>query len=130
MKNKKLKLLTIFMLLLPLCVVILGAGCEKEKDFDTKSQLLGEWVEQEPFSDGVCDTIIFKEDNTIDLYNPIEGWTYSLPSSDTIAFTDPTRPRTQKCHFMFTNENKLTLFNFWDRTITSQIKDITFKKIN
>ncbi len=130
MKPKKLKLLTTFLLLLPLCMVLLGAGCEKDEELKMKTQVLGEWIEQEPFTDGVCDTIVFKEDNTIELYYPIEGWAYSLPSSDTIVFTDPTRLRTQKCHFMFNNENELTIFNFWDRTITSQIKDITFKKID
>ncbi|MCF6332543.1 MAG: hypothetical protein L3J11_04585 [Draconibacterium sp.] len=30
MKTKKLKLLTILLLLLPLCMTMLGAGCEKE----------------------------------------------------------------------------------------------------
>ena len=32
MRPKKLKLLTIFLFLLPLCVVLLGAGCEKEDE--------------------------------------------------------------------------------------------------
>ena len=32
MKTKILKLLTVFLLLLPLCMVMLGAGCEKEDD--------------------------------------------------------------------------------------------------
>ena len=32
MQTKKLKLLTILLFLLPLCVVLLGAGCEKDED--------------------------------------------------------------------------------------------------
>ncbi len=32
MKTKKLKLFTLFLLLLPFCVVILGAGCEKDEE--------------------------------------------------------------------------------------------------
>jgi len=32
MKTKKIKLLTIFLLLLPLCVALLGAGCNEDKD--------------------------------------------------------------------------------------------------
>jgi hypothetical protein len=31
MKTKKLKLFTLFLLLLPFCVVLLGAGCEKDE---------------------------------------------------------------------------------------------------
>lgn len=36
MKPKRLKLLTIFLLLLPLCVVLLGAGCVKEEEPEIK----------------------------------------------------------------------------------------------
>jgi len=32
MKTKKIKQLTIFLLLLPLCVALLGAGCNEDKD--------------------------------------------------------------------------------------------------
>lgn len=32
MKTKKIKQLTIFLLLLPLCIVLLGAGCNEDKD--------------------------------------------------------------------------------------------------
>jgi hypothetical protein len=42
MKPKKLKLLTLFLLILPLCVVLLGAGCEK--DDVPQSVLNGKWV--------------------------------------------------------------------------------------
>ncbi|GAB1450666.1 hypothetical protein MASR2M47_07220 [Draconibacterium sp.] len=34
MKIRKLNLVTLFQLLFPFCVVILGAGCEKEEDRD------------------------------------------------------------------------------------------------
>jgi hypothetical protein len=36
MKIKKLKLFAIFLFLLPLCVVMLGAGCEKDEESDIK----------------------------------------------------------------------------------------------
>jgi hypothetical protein len=38
MKSKKLKLLARFLLLLPLCVALLGAGCEKE---ETRPEFIG-----------------------------------------------------------------------------------------
>jgi|GEM_PF-2327927 len=130
MKTKKIKQLTNLLLLLPLCVALLGSGCNDEDNLETKTQLIGKWIEIEPFSDDICDTIVFKENNTIELYYPIQGWTYSLPSSDTIAFANPAKLRTKKCYFTFNSENELTIFNFYDRTITSQIKNITFEKIN
>jgi hypothetical protein len=43
MKTKKLKLLTIFLFLLPLCVVLLGAGCEKDDLNHDPSNIIGKW---------------------------------------------------------------------------------------
>ncbi|WP_372950856.1 hypothetical protein [Mariniphaga sp.] len=42
MKLKKIKLLARFLLLLPLCAALLGAGCEKDKM--SKSILNGKWI--------------------------------------------------------------------------------------
>ncbi len=42
MKTKKIKLLNVFLLLLPLCVVIMGSGCEKEDV--SQSVLNGKWI--------------------------------------------------------------------------------------
>ncbi len=130
MKSKKLKPLLILLLLLPLSITILGTGCEKDEITSSKSRFIGKWVEQESFTDGICDTIIFKEDNTIELYIPIQEWTYSFPSSNTIEFVNPSSLLSRKCHFIFNRKNELTIFNFYDRTITLEIKDITFERIN
>jgi len=43
MKSKKLRLLTILLFLLPLCVVLLGAGCEKDDINLSASGIIGEW---------------------------------------------------------------------------------------
>lgn len=69
MKNKKLKLLTIFLLLLPLSVILLGAGCEKEND--------GEYTEIEDFkfSDFGC-----KNDNSWKLNAGYEDENYIITS--------------------------------------------------
>ena len=42
MQTKKIKLLTILLLLLPLCVVLLGAGCDD--DDISQSVLNGKWI--------------------------------------------------------------------------------------
>nr|WP_319571907.1 hypothetical protein [uncultured Draconibacterium sp.] len=38
-----LKLLTIFLLLLPLCVLLLGAGCEKDNPDYNPDSIIGKW---------------------------------------------------------------------------------------
>ena len=40
---KKIKLLFIFLFLLPLCVVLLGAGCEKDDLNHDPSSIIGKW---------------------------------------------------------------------------------------
>jgi hypothetical protein len=54
MKTKRLKLLTVFLLLLPLCVVLLGAGCEKDEE-------IGIFSEKEflKFSDFGCENSVW-----------------------------------------------------------------------
>lgn len=43
MKPKILKLLTNYLLMLPLCLVLLGAGCEKEKIDSDPNSIIGKW---------------------------------------------------------------------------------------
>ena len=51
MKNKKTKLLMRILLLLPLCMVMLGAGCEKDKNKYDPDSIIGEW---HLIKDGTC----------------------------------------------------------------------------
>jgi hypothetical protein len=54
MKPKKLKLFTAFLLLLPLCVVLLGAGCEKNEEYSNlvEGYVVGSFVCYEVDSNG------------------------------------------------------------------------------
>jgi hypothetical protein len=54
MKTKKLKLLTIFLLLFPLCVVLLGAGCEKDEEYSNlvEGYVVGSFIADEVNSEG------------------------------------------------------------------------------
>ncbi len=67
MKPKKLKLLTIFLLLLPLCVAMLGGGCEDEEKLDMKNSEGLVLYYGDPSVDG-CGWMI-KIDTTV--YSPI-----------------------------------------------------------
>lgn len=67
MKSKKLKLLTTLLLLLPLCVVLLGAGCDDELDTIKNTHGLVKYF-GDPSVDGCgwmieIDTVIFSPIN-------------------------------------------------------------------
>ena len=79
MKSKKLKLLTILLFLLPLCVVLLGAGCNDENiQSDSNIELFGKWkfiafgqvggstVNAEPDDCDECYVLIFKRDSIME----------------------------------------------------------------
>lgn len=54
MKTKKLKLIAILLFLLPLCVVILGAGCNEENEYSdfVKGYIVGSFIGDEVDSNG------------------------------------------------------------------------------
>jgi hypothetical protein len=64
MKTKNLKLLAIFLLLLPLCVVLLGAGCEKESSFGQKD-ISGSWKVSKQSISGNLTYFIAPPDNAL-----------------------------------------------------------------
>lgn len=124
MKHKILKLSMVI-----LFFTLIGAGCQKDFSNDeVKIQLLGIWIEKEVCNDGICDSILFKDDNTIELYFPFEGWIYHLPSDDSIVFVDQTDSLYLGFNFTLKDDNELIIYNFIDRSISQEIKNITFKK--
>jgi len=103
-------------------------GCEEdEKSENFEELLIGMWIEQEPYTDGVCDSIIFNEDNTIGLYYPLTGWDYKIASKDSLVIINPFGVE-RCCYYELIERDKLIVYNFLDRTITNQVKDITFKR--
>lgn len=76
---KKIKLLTIRLFLLPLCVVLLGAGCDDENiQSDSNVELFGKWkfiafgqaggstINAKPDDCDECYVLIFKRDSTME----------------------------------------------------------------
>ena len=113
-----------------------ASNCKKEKENDPvelENVLLGSWVELPTFwggeySDGICDTIIFKEDYTIGLYYPLTGWKYKLAAIDSLAVTNPSGVE-GGFKFTFLAKDTLHIYNFDDRCATAVVKNITFKRL-
>ncbi|MCG6191388.1 hypothetical protein [Maribellus maritimus] len=89
MKTKKLKLLTIFLFLFPLCVVLLGAGCEKEVDYSNlvEGYVVGSFVCSEVDSDGQATgnntergyCILLEDSENANSHWPMDFYTFDFP---------------------------------------------------
>ena len=62
MKIKKSKQHVFFLLLLPLCVVVLGAGCENE-EFSLKQSINGSWKVSKQIISGELESIVIHPEN-------------------------------------------------------------------
>ncbi len=104
-------------------------GCDNDdvKKESIEAKLLGTWIEKKPYNDGICDTLVFKEDNTVELYSPLEGWTYHLLSDSSITFSNQEKKLNQSFDFSLQND-ELVIYNFIDRSISEEIKNISFIK--
>lgn len=81
MKSKKLKLLTTLLLLLPLCVVLLGAGCDDDDEYSdiVEGYIVGSFIADEFNSEGqatgnktergYCILLEGSEDNFMSFYS-------------------------------------------------------------
>jgi hypothetical protein len=88
MKTKKIKLFVIFLLLLPLCVVIMGSGCEKDEYSEfVDGYIVGSFVCYEVGTDGVATgdytgrgyCILLEGSENADAHWPMDFYTFDLP---------------------------------------------------
>ncbi len=109
-------------------VFFFGLGCTSDDPKPaSKDKITGTWIEKNPeLFDGVSDTIVFTEDALIRKHFYFAGWSYST-SSDTISFQK--EETIKKFTYSTEKENEMVIYNFIDRLITSQVKDIPFIKI-
>lgn len=108
---------------------MLLASCEKdEKEFSkNETNIIGTWVETYPeLFDGVSDTIAFAKDSLINKHFYFNGWNY-LVTLDTISFTKDGK----RINFLYSviDEDNIVIYDFLDRSITTQVKDIQFTKV-
>lgn len=136
-----MKNLKVFSLLLFISIGIMACSKEAEtKNFTaTEKQLLGNWVEKEPYNkdgqyyggdDGTSDTLIFANNNKVELYFPLQGWGYKVIGEETILFTNKQTKEEKKFVYSIDENGELTIYNFVDRSITARVKNITFVRLN
>ena len=119
-------------LLLTISVFMTCLGCtkvepEQSKDEPSKDKMTGTWIEKNPeLFDGLADTIVFTEDLLVRKHFYFNGWKYST-STDTISFQKGVIIKNFK--YYTENENEMIIYNFLDRSLTSQVKNIQFTKI-
>ena len=113
--------------LLTISVCMIGFGCSKDEAEPSKDEIIGTWIEKNPeLFDGISDTIIFSEESLVKKHSYFDGWSYTT-STDTISFQKD--EMTKKFLYSTANDNEMIIYNFIDRSITSQVKDIQFTKI-
>ncbi len=103
-------------------------GCSKNEIESSKSEtnIIGVWVETYPeLFDGVSDTIVFAKDSLINGHFYFNGWNY-LVNRDSISFSKDGK----RMSFLYsvTDEDNIVIYDFLDRLITSQVKNIHFTK--
>ncbi|WP_372935836.1 hypothetical protein [Mariniphaga sediminis] len=89
MKSKRIELLPLALFLLPLCMVLLGAGCEKEEYSElVEGYIVGSFVCYEVGTDGVATgdytergyCILLEGSEKTDSYWPMDFYTFDLSS--------------------------------------------------
>lgn len=114
--------------LILISIFLIGACCSKNDSESIKDKLVGTWVERNPeMFDGISDTLVFTDDFIVKKHFYFNGWKFSL-YNDTISFQN--EGVIKKYSFSYNNVNELIIYNFLDRSITSQVKNIYFTKIN
>jgi hypothetical protein len=112
--------------LILISIFLIGVCCSKKDSESIQDKLVGTWVEKNPeMFDGISDTLVFTDDFIVRKHFYFNGWKYNL-YYDTISFQK--EGVIKKFMFSYNNVNELIIYNFLDRSITSQVKDIRFTK--
>ena len=104
-------------------------SCDNDDDVAICNKIIGKWVEEAPLLfDGISDTIVFTENNLVEKHFLFKDWRYEVEECETLIFTNR-EDRIEK-NIEFLSDDRLVFYNFIDRSVTNEIKNITFKKIN
>ena len=103
---------------------------EEKKEKTLAEIIIGSWIEQPPYHDGRCDTLVLKSDGKIDNYIPLVGTEYIIISKDSMVLKDSAfRNVYIGLDIELTGDSLLKIYNFFDRKATADEKNITFKKM-
>lgn len=87
----------------------------------------GTWIEKTIYNFG--DTIVFKKNNTIELYPAFKGWKYNVISNDSILFSKKGNTQSYGFHFEISN-NELTITDFLEGELSTVFVTKIFIKSN
>jgi len=106
MKQKKLKLLTTLLLLLPLCVVLLGAGCDDD-ELSSEQSINGSWKVSKQIISGELESIVAPPENALnsDIF-------IMIPDTTSGVITGHTFYNTFGVQFERKEERQINLKNF------------------
>lgn len=114
-------------LLITISLFMMGFGCSKEDPKPSKNKIIGTWIEKYPeLFDNISDTIVFMDNLSIKKHFYFDGWQYKT-SADTIFFQKG--DIIKKFTYSISDENEMVIYNFLDRSISAEVKDIHFTKI-
>ena len=100
---------------------------EEKKEKTLAEIIIGSWIEQPPYHDGRCDTLVLKSDSTIDKYFPLIGREYKILPDSSIAIKNALG-NFNRYDFELSGDI-LKIYNFVDWKATDDEKNITFKKM-
>jgi len=105
-------------------------SCDGQKDTYQSDQLTGTWIEIAPYSDGICDTLRFTQDKLIELYTPLQGYKFDLIQQNKLSIYS-TSIKYDFSILLSENGGKeqLEIYNFIDRSLTENVKNIKFVKL-
>ncbi|HOA46504.1 MAG: hypothetical protein BWX65_00709 [Bacteroidetes bacterium ADurb.Bin057] len=111
-------------------ILLFSISCSKNeigKEQILKDKFIGTWVETNPdLYDGISDTIIFNEKSLVEKHFYFDGWNYTIYADSIFFQKDET---IKKFLYSIEKENEMVIYNFIDRLITNQVKNIQFTKI-
>jgi hypothetical protein len=112
--------------LILISIFLIGVCCSKKDTESIKDKLVGTWIERNPeLFDGISDTLVFTDDFVVRKHFYFNDWKFSI-HNDTISFQNEGVIR--NFVFSYNSANELIIYNFLDRSITAQVKNISYTK--
>jgi hypothetical protein len=105
-------------------------SCDEQKNISQLDLLTGTWVEIAPYSDGICDTLRFTQDKLIGLYTPLQGYKFDLTQPNRLIIYN-SLVKYDFAILLSANGGgeQLEIYNFIDRSLTDNVKNIRFTKL-
>lgn len=118
---------TLFKLFMIIAISLGMMQCKEKEPEPSGEIIIGTWIEKNPeLFDGISDTINFMCNLYVSKHFYFNGWQYSIVN-DTVFFQN--EGITKKFLISIPRKNEMILYNFIDRSITAQVKNIQFIKI-